>query len=211
MTKDRMKAFCTGLFLCFAAAGLTACGSSDDESTDGAVIGRLTSASDTQIVVEIFEEKEGGRPDIASGSGAGVDRQRPEGEQSLDGKEPSGNKPKGTPPADAGQPRDSSEDAQKPQGSPPADDQKGKGRGGRTGETKTYYINSDTVIYKMSGEEKTEISIDEVELGSMLSIVAAEDTATCITVQDSSDFKDRGHGGRGETAGEKDSKQEDSQ
>lgn len=201
MTKDRMKAFCTGLFLCFAAAGLTACGSNDDENADGAVLGRLTSASDTQIVVEVFEEKQGDRPDIASGSGADVDRQRPEGEQSSESKEPSGEKPQGTPPAEEDQ----------PQGSPPADNQKGNGRGGRTGETKTYLINSDTVIYKTSGEEKTEISIDEVELGSMLSIVADEDTATRITVQDSSDFKNRGHGSRGDMNGKEDSKQEGSQ
>lgn len=178
MTKDRVKAFCTGLFLCFAAAGLTACGSNDEDSTDGAVVGRLTSASDTQIVVEVFEEREGGRPDIASGSAArgntasgsaaGMDGQPPE-----DGKEPSGEKPDGT---------------------PPADDQKGKDRGGKAGETKTYRIDSDTVIYKMSGDEKTEISIEEVDLGSMLSIVAEDDKAASITVQDMSDRKGRGQG-----------------
>lgn len=191
MTRDRMKIFSTGLFLCFAAASLTACGSGDDQSTDGAVMGRLTSASDTQIVVEVFEKKDGEGPDIASGSGADVDRQRLEGSQPFEGKEPSSEKPQGTPPAD--------------------DAQRGKGMGGKTGETKTYQLDSDTVIYKMSGEEKTEISINEVELGSMLSIVADGDIATSITVQDVSDFKSRGHGGQGEPDGEKDSKQEDSQ
>lgn len=185
MTKDRMKAFCTGLFLCFAAAGLTACGSGDEESTDGAVMGRLTSASDTQIVVEVFEEREGNPPDVASGSavsgsGAGLDRQRPEGRRPSDGNEPSGDK------------------------TPPADDQQGKDRERKAGETKTYSIDSDTVIYKMSGDEKQEISIDEVDLGSMLSVVADEGKASSITVQDMPDREGRGQGRQGKTDGGRD-------
>lgn len=53
------------------------------------------------------------------------------------------------------------------------------------GESKTFVLNDDTKIYKQEGEEKTEISTEELELGSMLSVVADGDTAEIITVQSS--------------------------
>lgn len=171
MAKQKLRALYTGVLLCLAAAGLAGCGSGDDENAESAVTGRVTSISEAQIVIEAFEKPEGERPDASSGSGAGFGKNH--------GDSQNREKPQGTPPADGS----------KPDGTPPTDGGQGKDR--KRGETKTYQIDSSTAVYKMSGEEKTEITLDDVELGSMVSIVTDGDKASSITVQDAQNFGGR--------------------
>ena len=90
-----------------------------------------------------------------------------------------GNKPQGTPPAGMQQDKD----GQKPEGTPPADAKNG---GKKKGESKTYQIDSDTKIYKKSGEESTEISVSEINPGEMVSVETDGEKATSITVSDMS-------------------------
>ena len=71
----------------------------------------------------------------------------------------------------------------KPQGTPPADAKNG---GKKKGESKTYQIDSDTKIYKKSGEESTEISVSEINPGDMVSVETDGEKATSITVSDMS-------------------------
>lgn len=92
MAKKKLRALYTGVLLCLAAAGLAGCGSGDDENPESAVTGRVTSISETQIVMEAFEKPEGERPDAASGSGAGFGKNH--------GDSQNREKPRGTPPAD---------------------------------------------------------------------------------------------------------------
>lgn len=146
--------FGVSFLLALAGVGLTACGSSQGSMDDG-IVGRLTSVSDTKVVVEVFDRGEG------------------------------------TPPT--GFKRDGRPDGVRPEGTPPADlpEMKQKGQKGdrelKRGESKTFVLNDTTKIYKQEGEEKTEISIDELELGSMISIVAEGDTAGAITVRSKED------------------------
>lgn len=176
----KMWVFGASLLLTLAGAGLTACGSSQQEDTEAGLMCRLTSVSDTKVVVEVFERGEGHPPNAASGGAA-------------DGKMPSepdmGKRPEGTPPADF-------KNGKKPEGTPPADapemkrgdggenrDSQENGKTRKKGESKTFVLDEGTKIYKQDGEEKTEISAGELELGSMLSVVADGDTAKTITVQ----------------------------
>lgn len=183
MSKNKIRSIYTGLFLCLATAGLTACGSSDSEDADAGVMGRVTSVSDTQIVIEAFDRQRDDRPDGVSGSAirenAG-ERPKAASGRAVDGEKPEGRRAEGTPPADGQQ----------------------EGAGGKNrkaGESKTYTIDSDTKFYRRNGEEQTEVTLDDVELGGMVSITADGDTAVSITVQnmDSSN----GGGRKGGTQG----------
>lgn len=169
MEKRKARKICMGIILCLAASGVTGCGAGKDENVESAGInGRVTSISDKQIVIEVFEGKEGA--------------EKPQGTPPSDEQ-----KPQGTPPSDE----------QKPQGTPPTEDGKsqtdqrkdGKEREHKeSGKKKTYQIDSSTSIYKMSGEEKTEITVNDVELGSGVSVVADGNKAIRIIVQDTKKF-----------------------
>ena len=190
MTDNRVRKICAGLVLCMSLASLTGCGSSKEGDPESAVMGRLTAASDTKIVMEVLGEAgdrkpDGERPDAVSGSGARFD--------DKEGKD--GKMPEGTPPAGEQQGEKPPADEGMPDGTPPSDGDNQRGRDGRRGESKTYQLDDDTKIYKQSGDEKTEISIDEVDLGSMISVETEGDTAISITVQDSSQFGNRGDRG----------------
>lgn len=50
-------------------------------------------------------------------------------------------------------------------------------------ETKTYSISTSTKFYTQQGEEKTEISSADVELGAMVTVTVSGDEAESITVQ----------------------------
>ena len=128
MEGKKIRAIGTSLILCLAAMNISGCGSKDSESSTNAVMGRVTSISDTKIVMEVMDKKDGKRPEAASGGAAGIE----------------GNKPQGTPPADA------------------------KDGGKKKGVSKTYQIDSDTKIYKKSGEESTEISVSEINPRQMV-------------------------------------------
>lgn len=62
----------------------------------------------------------------------------------------------------------------KPQGTPPE----------RKGESKTFEVSDTAKVYKQSGEEKTEITLDEVDLGAWVSVSTADDVVTSIVIQD---------------------------
>lgn len=115
-------------------------------------MGRVTSVSDTQIVMEVMDKQDDKKPEAASGRAAGIE----------------GNKPQGTPPADA------------------------KNGDKKKGESKTYQIDSDTKIYKKSGEESTEISVSEINPGDMVSVETDGEKATNITVSDMSAMRQNG-------------------
>lgn len=146
MEGKKIRAIGTSLILCLAAMNISGCGSKDSESSSNAVMGRVTSVSDTQIVMEVMDKQDDKKPEAASGGAAGIE----------------GNKPQGTPPADA------------------------KNGGKKKGESKTYQIDSDTKIYKKSGEESTEISVSEINPGDMVSVETDGEKATSITVSDMS-------------------------
>lgn len=146
MEGKKIRAIGTSLILCLAAMNISGCGSKDSESSTNAVMGRVTSVSDTQIVMEVMDKQDDKKPEAASGGTAGIE----------------GNKPQGTQPADA------------------------KNGGKKKGESKTYQIDSDTKIYKKSGEESTEISVSEINPGEMVSVEADGEKATSITVSDMS-------------------------
>lgn len=146
MNRKKMKALYTALLLCMATTGLSACGSDNGtDNTDSAVVGRVTSVSDSEIQLEIFKkgqrenDGEGGR--FHGASGAAIE-------------------PGETPPHE------------KPEGTPPAAD-----------ETKSYTISSDTKVYQQDGEEKTEITLDDLNPGSMVSVESDGDEAESITIQ----------------------------
>ena len=163
MTEHKSKVWAVGvsLLLGLAGASLTACNSSQQDDTASGLTGRLTSVSDTKVVVEVFD-----RPSNAA-SGAAV-------EGSRGGKKPEGERPDGTPPAD----RPDMKEGDQKEGRPDSEN----GRKQKSGESKTFVLTEDTKIYKQEGEEETEISAGELELGSMLSVVADGDTAKSIHV-----------------------------
>ena len=101
MEGKKIRAIGTSLILCLAAMNISGCGSKDSESSTNAVMGRVTSISDTQIVMEVMDKQDDKKPEAASGGAAGIE----------------GNKPQGTPPA--GMQQDN--DGKKPEGTPPAD------------------------------------------------------------------------------------------
>lgn len=162
MEGKKIRAIGTSLILCLAAMSISGCGSKEDGSSS-AVVGRVTSISDTQVVLEVMDKQNDKRPEAASGGAVGME----------------GDKPQGTPPAD----KKDGKDGEKPKGTPPADAQKDNNK---KGETKTYQIDSDTKVYKKSGEETSEISISEVDPGSMVSVETDDGKATSITVSDMS-------------------------
>ena len=151
MEGKKIRAICASLILCLAAMNISGCGSKDSESSANAVMGRVTSVSDTQIVMEVMDKQDDKKPEAASGRAAGIE----------------GNKPQGTP-ADA------------------------KNGGKKKGESKTYQIDSDTKIYKKSGEESTEISVSEINPGDMVSVETDGEKATSITVSDMSAMRHNG-------------------
>lgn len=166
MEGKKIRAIGTSLILCLAAMNISGCGSKDSESSANAVTGRVTSVSDTQIVMEVMDKQGDKKPEAASGGAAGIE----------------GNKLQGTPPAGMQQDKD----GQKPQGTPPADNKDAKNGGKKKGESKTYQIDSDTKIYKKSGEESTEISVSEINPGEMVSVETDGEKATSVTVSDMS-------------------------
>lgn len=180
----KTKKIYMGLLLCLAVAGMSGCGANGEEaseSAENAVMGKVTAISETQLVINAFDMKDGGMRPHGTPS--------PEDRESL----PEGEKPKGTPPSGEGESESGDE---RPEGTPPSEDKKsqenkGKRDGEKTGETKTYQIDDDTKIYKMSGEEKTEITVQDIELGEMVSIVEYGDKAVSITVRDSEAFSNR--------------------
>lgn len=191
MTKCKSEhkawAFGVSLLLGLASASLTACSNSQQENTEAGVMGRLTSVSDTQIVVEVFDHQKGQSPKAASGGAVGgsmdperSEEKRPDGTPPSDwkqGEKPDGDRPEGTPPADL--PEMKQGDQKRDRGNTE------NARGAKRGESKTFVLTEDTKIYKQEGEETTEISTAELELGSMLSVVADGDAAERITIQSS--------------------------
>ena len=101
MEGKKIRAIGTSLILCLAAMNISGCSSKDSESSTNAVMGRVTSVSDTQIVMEVMDKQDDKKPEAASGGAAGIE----------------GNKPQGTPPA--GMQQDN--DGKKPEETPPAD------------------------------------------------------------------------------------------
>lgn len=180
MEGKKIRAIGTSLILCLAAMNISGCGLKDSESSANAVMGRVTSVSDTQIVMEVMDKQDDKKPEAASGGAAGIEGNKPQGtppagmQQDNDGQ-----KPEGTPPAD----NKDAKNGEKPQGTPPADAKNG---GKKKGESKTYQIDSDTKIYKKSGEESTEISVSEINPGDMVSVETDGEKATSITVSDMS-------------------------
>lgn len=83
MEGKKIRAIGTSLILCLAAMNISGCSSKDSESSTNAVMGRVTSVSDTQIVMEVMDKQDDKKPEAASGGAAGIE----------------GNKPQGTPPA----------------------------------------------------------------------------------------------------------------
>lgn len=184
-SEHKLWAFGVSLLLGLAGAGLTACNSSQQENTASGLMGRLTSVSDTKVVVEVFDRLSN------AASGAAVDGSRgdkkPEGTPPADfkqGEKPEGERPDGTPPAD--RPDMKQEDQKEGR----RDSENGKKQ--MKGESRTFALTEDTKIYKQEGEEKTEISAEELELGSMLSVVTDGDTAEIITVQSMENWQKRG-------------------
>lgn len=162
MKTENVKAFCTGLLLCMATIGMTGCGNSSSGSAS-TTNGRLTSISDSQVVIEAFaddmkkmENVSGGAVSGGAMSGKPQDGERPE-------------LPQGEQPASGGavDGQQKPDDSQMPQG-----------------ESKNYNISSKTKVYKQSGDSKTEISLDDVEIGDNISVVADGEDATEIVVQD---------------------------
>ncbi len=57
MEGKKIRAIGTSLILCLAAMNISGCGSKDSESSANAVMGRVTSVSDTQIVMEVMDKQ----------------------------------------------------------------------------------------------------------------------------------------------------------
>ena len=163
MKKTGMNKLYTGLLLCMACAGLTACGSSDGTTKTS---GRLTAISETQIQIE---EMTGDPGQNGPASGGAIGKGKPASGPAIQGDD----KKKG--------PVSGGAVGGKPEGTPPAGKRQNSSQS--QGESKTYKIDSDTKIYKEDGGEKTEISLDEVELGSMISIEADGEDADSIIVK----------------------------
>jgi hypothetical protein len=206
MNRKKIRALYTALFLCMATTGLTACGSGDasTESADSSVVGRVTSVSDSELQMEVFDmdaNAADGKGDKFLGASGGAisgsavengdnppqmpDGTMPAGEDGKNGGDDN-KKPDGTPPAGAdGTP--SADQADTPNAENGADKEKGNGENGKkmSGESKTYTISSDTKVYKQDGDEKTEITLDDLNPGSMVSVEADGDEVESITIQSS--------------------------
>lgn len=182
--RKRAKALYTALLLCMATTGLTACGSdnsSDSASSGGMVMGRVTSVSSNEIQMEVMTDQGGKGGPQGSVSGAAVsgsamgeapDGQMKQGERAPDGETKQGERPSGAPDGEMKQ-------GERPSGAPDGEKKRG--------ESKTYTIDSDTKIYQQNGDEKTEITLDDLNPGSMVSIETDSDgdEAESITIQNS--------------------------
>ena len=73
MEGKKIRAIGTSLILCLAAMNISGCGSKDSESSTNAVMGRVTSVSDTQIVMEVMDKQDDKKPETASGGAAGIE------------------------------------------------------------------------------------------------------------------------------------------
>ena len=73
MEGKKIRAIGTSLILCLAAMNISGCGSKDSESSTNAVMGRVTSISDTQIVMEVMDKQDDKKPEAASGGAAGIE------------------------------------------------------------------------------------------------------------------------------------------
>ncbi len=160
MNDGKRKGMCIGLCFALAGAMLTACGR--EEASGAEVRGRITSISEQEITLEIFRQLEGERskgekPDGKNVSGSAVGKME---------------KPAGTPSA-------GKSDEKAP------DNVSGgaTGKGNSLTESKTYSLSGSTKIYMQQGEEKTKVSLSDLELGSMVSVTASGDKADSITVQ----------------------------
>ena len=63
MEGKKIRAICASLILCLAAMNISGCGSKDSESSANAVMGRVTSVSDTQIVMEVMDKQDDKKPE----------------------------------------------------------------------------------------------------------------------------------------------------
>lgn len=81
----------------------------------------------------------------------------------------------------------------RPEGTPPAED---KQKDNPSTETKTIAITKSTKVYTQQGEEKTEVSLSDVQLGSMVSVELDGEEAVSITLQTMN-----GRGGMGQRDG----------
>lgn len=146
--------------------GMSGCGKSGSDDTGTEVMGRVTSVSDSEITLAVFEKPDGDRPE-----GGKTDGKRPgsvSGGAFRQGEEP----PEGTPPA--GQ-----QGEEPPEGTPPAGQQ-----GEQPSEqTQKIRIGSGTKVYRQQGEEKTEATISDVQPGSMVTVVVDGEEAVSITIQ----------------------------
>lgn len=175
--RTKMKGLYFGVMMCLAMSNLTGCG--DGEADGNTVTGRLTAISDTSITMEVFPQMEEGKERPVSGGAIGKrpDGQMPEGTPPAGMEMPEGEMPEGTPPAD----REMSE-GEIPEG----EEKNGSNRkqGGRNLESKTYEISEDVQVYKQQGEETVEITWEEVELGTLVSVVEQDGVISAITVQE---------------------------
>ncbi|MCH5252202.1 MAG: hypothetical protein J1F22_04450 [Lachnospiraceae bacterium] len=133
--------------------------------------------SDTQIIVDVFDRPEGQRENVSGsaidGTGRGVpDGERmpddvgvPDGKQASDDNNPGNVSPGGI--EGRRRPESASGDAVRGQD--------------RKSESKTISLDGDTKIYKQQGEEKTEITVAELELDSMVEIEIDGDMAVSVT------------------------------
>ena len=208
MKFDVKKTIGVASLLFFMAIGVTACG---DSVTGGETSsGRLISVSDTEIVIDTSStDMTNASPGAASehkrASGPAVDGEPGDGKtppdfdennkkdrksdfndkgasgSAIDGKGPDDGK---TPPDfDDNKSGNSNSNRKAKFGNRP-----NRASGGAIDEgsmqTKKFTITDKTKIYKISNGETIEISLDEVELGSTLNVVATGDEATSITVSE---------------------------
>lgn len=172
MKFDVKKTIGVASLLFFMAIGVTACG---DSVTGGETSsGRLISVSDTEIVIDTSST------DVTNASpGAASEHKRASG-PAIDGEAGDGKTP---PDFDDNKSGNSNSNRKEKFGNRP-----NRASGGAIDEgsmqTKKFTITDKTKIYKISNGETIEISLDEVELGSTLNVVATGDEATSITVSE---------------------------
>lgn len=197
-------ALCLGMVM----AGLAGCGKSESDQSGTEIMGRVTAVSDSEITLAVFERQDGEKPDGSEPDGGNPDGERPDGEN-PDGSEPDGEKPDGEKP-DSSESDDKKPDGEKPDGERPQGGRPGNVSGGafRAGEeppassgqpaneqTKKIAISGDTKVYRQQGEEKTEGTISDIQLGSMVSVVMEGEEAVSITIQ-TMEERGRGRGNR---------------
>lgn len=200
MKKEMKKSMFKVMLVCVAAVGLTACANSrqDSSASDGSsVTGRLTAVSGSQITVSVMNDG-GGRPDGDASKGEKPDSEASKGEK-PDGDAPKGEKPDGEAPKDMAPGNSASggaiageEDSDHKRSDGFSKGQRSSGGRKGKGEEKTYQITGSTKIYKQSGDEKTEVSLDEVDPGSPVTITADGENAVTITVRDGDNFRGGG-------------------